>query len=530
MAKRILANGNEAVAHAALEAGIKMGVGYPGTPSTEILETFSKIGGHAQWAPNEKVALEVGIGSAFGAARTIVTMKHVGVNVAADPLFTVAYEKVDGALVIVVADDPGMASSQNEQDSRNYARAAGVVMLEPSSSQEAYDFLGKAIEISERWNVPVFLRLTTRICHSKTIVELNNLSKSTIEPHYEINIPERVMVPALARVAHRRIVAKLHEIEDWACEADSGMTFEKDGDKSIGIITSGISYMYVGDAAPEAGVLKLNISYPFPNKVVKDFAAKYDKVVIVEEGDRIIEKDCRMIGVEVVGKPEEFIFGELDIARTTKLIAGDGSPDAPAPKGRPPQLCVGCPHRYSFQVLKDLDAIVTGDIGCYTLGVMPPFEKIDTCVCMGGSIGVGLGLRHVLPDDQARKVVSVIGDSTFMHSGLTGILEMVYNRPKTGHVVMVLDNSITAMTGMQEHPGTGRSLDHTGAYQVSIEEVCKGIGIENIAVFDPLKEQEEMKATLKDYLENDKIGVIIARRACIIAVKNIIMYNKQNNK
>jgi len=293
-------------------------------------------------------------------------------------------------LVIVVADDPGMASSQNEQDSRNYARAAGVVMLEPSSSQEAYDFLGKAIEISERWNVPVFLRLTTRICHSKTIVELHDLSKSTIQPHYEINIPERVMVPALARAAHRRIVAKLHEIEDWACEAEAEMTFEKDGDKSIGIITSGISYMYVCDAAPEAGVLKLNMSYPFPNKVVKDFADKYDKVVIVEEGDRIIEKDCRMIGVEVVGKPEEFIFGELDVVRTKKLIAGDGSPDAPAPKGRPPQLCVGCPHRYSFQVLKDLDAIVTGDIGCYTLGVMPPFEKIDTCVCMGEVLGLGL--------------------------------------------------------------------------------------------------------------------------------------------
>ncbi|MDA3798302.1 MAG: thiamine pyrophosphate-dependent enzyme [Kiritimatiellae bacterium] len=521
MADKILVNGNVAVAHAALAAGVKLGVGYPGTPSTEILETFSAIGGHAQWAPNEKVALEVGIGAAFGAARTIVTMKHVGVNVAADPLFTVAYEKVDGALVIVVADDPGMASSQNEQDSRNYARAAGVVMLEPSTSQEAYDFLGKAIEISERWNVPVFLRLTTRICHSKTVVELKELSKADFEPNYEKNIPERVMVPALARAAHRRIVAKLHEIEAWACEAGSGMTEEKNGDKSMGIITSGIAAVHVYEAAPEAGVLKLNMSYPFPNKVVEEFAAKYDKVVIVEEGDRIIEKDCRMIGVEVVGKPEEFVFGELNVARTKKLIAGDGSPDAPTPKDRPPQLCVGCPHRYSFQVLKDLDAVVTGDIGCYTLGVMPPFEKIDTCVCMGGSIGVGLGLRHVLPDDQARKVVSVIGDSTFMHSGLTGIVDMVYNRPKTGHVVMILDNSITAMTGMQEHPGTGRALDHSPAYQVSVEDVCKGIGVENVAVFDPLKEQEEMKATLKDYLDNDKIGVIIARRACIIALKNL---------
>ena len=431
--ERRLASGDEAVAQAAFDAGVALGTGYPGTPSTEILEAFDAIGGRAQWAPNEKVALEVGIGVAFAGARALVTMKHVGLNVAADPLFTAAYTGVTGGLVIVSADDPGMASSQNEQDNRRFAVAAGLPMLEPSDSQEAYDYTLLAIEISERWRIPVLLRMTTRICHSATLLR-TQAQLAPPPPAFVRDVPGRVMIPAYARPAHQRLRAKLAEIAAWN-ETD-GPTQVVDGDRSLGIVTSGISYQHVREAAARARVLKIGLSYPPPVETMRRFAASVDRCLVVEEGDPYLYEAARTAGVAVEQKPEMYRFGELNVSRVRRIVAGDLSPEPALPAGKPPELCPGCPHRNVFEALRDLGCIVAGDIGCYTLGVLPPFSAMDTCVCMGAAIGVGLGLRHSLPPEQARKVVSVIGDSTFVHSGITGLVEMVYNPPATGHVLV----------------------------------------------------------------------------------------------
>ena len=455
--ERVLLSGDEAVALAAWHAGVALGTGYPGTPSTEILERFSELGGQAQWAPNEKVALEVALGAAFAGARAIATMKHVGLNVAADPLFTATYTGVTGALIVVSADDPGMASSQNEQDNRHYAVAAGVPMLEPSDSQEAYDLTLQAVEISERWKIPVLLRLTTRVCHSKTIVRPRAANAPPPTPNFERDIRGRVMIPAYARPAGRRLRQKLSEIQAWNETCPLNRVVE--GDESLGIITSGISYMHVREAVPQASVLKLSFTYPLPLEKIRAFAAGVNRCLVIEEGDPYLADAIRAAGVKVESKPDMYRFGELNVPRVKRILAGDTSTEpAPVP-GKPPQLCPGCSHRYVFEALHDLDCIVAGDIGCYTLGVLPPFEAMDSCVCMGASIGVGLGLRHVLPPEQARRVVSVIGDSTFVHGGITGLVEMVYNPPPTGHVLLILDNSTTAMTGHQEHP---RHRPHLG--------------------------------------------------------------------
>ncbi|MGC9454223.1 MAG: thiamine pyrophosphate-dependent enzyme [Phycisphaerae bacterium] len=521
--QRLLLSGNEAVAHAALDAGIALGAGYPGTPSTEILETFSEIGGPAQWAPNEKVALEVCIGASYGRARALATMKHVGLNVAADPLFTVAYTGVDAALVIVTADDPGMASSQNEQDNRHYARAAGVPMLEPSDSQEAYDFLLRAVEISEQWKVPVLLRMTTRICHSRTVVIRHAAGQADGQsPSYHRDIKNRVMIPAYARGAHVRLREKLAKIAEW--NEQSGLNRIIEGEKSLGIIADGVAYAHALEAAPEASFLKISMVHPLPIETIRRFAESVKRCVVIEEGDPYLLERIRAEGVAVEGKAEMYRFGELNVSRVRRILAGDDSPEPAPPKGKPPQLCPGCPHRTSFEILRDLGCIVTGDIGCYTLGVLPPFEAMDTCVCMGASIGVGLGLRHVLPEEQARKVVSVIGDSTFVHSGITGLVEMVYNPPPTGHVVLILDNGTTAMTGMQEHPGTGRKLDHQPTSQVLFEDLARGLGIPNVRVVDPAKQADELKSSLVEALASNQPSVIIARRPCILAAKKIRQY------
>ncbi|MFW5856439.1 MAG: thiamine pyrophosphate-dependent enzyme, partial [Planctomycetota bacterium] len=461
--ERLLLSGNEAVARAAIDAGIALGVGYPGTPSTEILETVADLGGPAQWAPNEKVALEVGIGAAFGRARTLVTMKHVGLNVAADALFTVAYTDVPGGLVIVSADDPGMASSQNEQDSRRYARAAGVPMLEPADSQEAYDLTRRAFALAEAWRMPVLLRLTTRICHSKTVVQ-PRAPEAPAATGWEKNVPGRVMIPAYARPAHRRMRERLDTIAAWNEEGE--LTRTVDGDASLGLIAAGVAFEHAREAAPDARIFKPGLTYPLPIEAIRRFAASVERCVVIEEGDPVFVEELRAAGVAVEGKPEMYRFGELDVGRVRRILAGDTSPEAAPPKGKPPALCQGCPHRTAFEALRNLGCIVTGDIGCYTLGVLPPFEAMDTCVCMGASIGAGLGLRHVLPEAEARRVVSVIGDSTFVHSGITGLVEMVYTPPKTGHVVILLDNGTTAMTGLQEHPGTGRTLAHAPTHRV----------------------------------------------------------------
>ncbi len=519
---RTLLSGNEAVARAALDSGVALGAGYPGTPSTEILETFSAIGGRAQWSPNEKVAVEVALGAAFGGARALATMKHVGVNVAADPLFTAAYTGVSGALVVVCADDPGMASSQNEQDSRRYAVAAGIPMFEPSDSQEAYAFTRRAFELSERWHTPVFVRLTTRICHSKTVVEPTAPSHPPAEPHFERDIKGRVMVPAYARLAHRRLREKLADLAAW--NETSDLHEECDGDASLGIVTSAISFVHAREAAPQARALKLGLTYPLPIERIRKFVASVERCVVIEEGDPYLLDSLRAAGIDVEGKAEMYRFGELNVERVRRILARDETPEPAPPRGKPPQLCVGCPHRVTFEALRDLGCIVAGDIGCYTLGVLPPFEAMDSCVCMGASIGVGLGLRHVLDDEQARKVVSVIGDSTFMHSGITGLVDMAYNRPKTGHVVLILDNSTTAMTGLQEHPGTGRALNHEPAGQVNPEDLARAIGIDNVVIFDPVKQRDAFVAALTESLTSEQLSVFILRRPCLLAARKIKQY------
>lgn len=520
-ARRLL-SGNEAVAHAALAAHIDLGIGYPGTPSTEILENFSDLGGNARWSPNEKVALEVAVGVAYAKGRAMATMKHVGLNVAADPLFTAAYTGVQGALVVIVADDPGMASSQNEQDSRRYAIAAGIPMLEPSDSQEAFDLLFDAVKLSERWQIPVLYRLSTRICHSKTVVELGGSLERKNEIHFDRDIRSRVMVPAYARPAHKRLRQKLKEIQAWA-ETSDLVRISKNG-QDLGVISSGISAAHAKEAAPHASQLHLKITFPLPLEKMRDFCHSVDRCMVVEEGDPVVEEGCLIAGIPVEKKSEVYRFGELDVGRVKSMLSGEPSKEKSGPPGKPPQLCPGCPHRTAFSILHDQECIVTGDIGCYTLGVMQPFEAIDTCVCMGASIGVGLGLRHVLPDEQARKVISVIGDSTFVHSGLTGLVEMVYNRPKTGHLVMILDNSTTAMTGLQEHPATGRTLDHQATHKLNLEDVTRAIGIDKVAVLDPHKDKKLFEKTVISFLQSEELCVIIARRPCLLAAKKIKVY------
>jgi len=516
----MLLSGNEAVALAARKAEVALGTGYPGTPATEILEELSLLGGRAQWAPNEKVALEVALGASFGGGRTIVTMKHVGLNVAADPLFTAAYTGVVGAMIVVSADDPGMASSQNEQDNRRYAVAAGVPMLEPSDSQEAYDYTFLAVELSERWRIPVLLRMSTRICHSKSLVVPHAPSCGpAAAPSFVRDIKGRVMIPAYARPAHRRLREKLKAIAEW--NESSGPNVVLEADRALGIVTSGISYQHAREAAPTAGVLKLGMTHPLPIERIRRFAAGVARCVVVEEGDPYLADSVRAAGIRVEGKPEMYRFGELDVARVRRILAGDESPEEVPPPGKPPQLCPGCPHRAVFETLGKMGCIVAGDIGCYTLGVLPPFEAMDSCVCMGASIGVGLGLRHVLSDDQARRVVSVIGDSTFVHSGITGLVEMVYNPPRTGHVVLILDNGTTAMTGLQEHPGTGRTLDHRPTGRVVYEDLARSLGIKRVHVVDPTKDIAGFQSLMTDCLGSGELALVIARRPCLLAARRI---------
>ncbi|MBX7257900.1 MAG: thiamine pyrophosphate-binding protein [Candidatus Hydrogenedentes bacterium] len=506
---RKLLSGNEALATAALHAGITMGSGYPGTPSSEILEEFNKGGGFARWSPNEKVALEVGIGVAFAGGRALVTMKHVGVNVAADPYFSVAYTGVDGALVIVSADDPGMSSSQNEQDNRRFALAAGMPTIEPSNSQETYDFFLEAVRLSEEWHSPVMFRMTTRVCHSKSLVKFADESFAPPKPGFTRNIPGRVMIPAHARPAHRRMRDRLAKLQAW--NETSALNTVHEGDAALGIITSGISYVHVREAAPDARVLKLGMTYPLPFERIRQFAQSVKRCVVIEEGDPYLVEQLRMNGIAVEDKPEAFRFGELNVNRVRRILANDTSPETVIKGGKPPELCAGCPHRMTFLTLNRLNCIVSGDIGCYTLGALPPFEAMDSQLCMGASIGIGLGLRHTLPQNEARRVVSVIGDSTFFHSGLTGIAEMVYNPPKNGHIVLILDNGTTAMTGMQEHPGTGRSLDHMAAQQILPEDVVRAMGVANVKTVGYGRELED---ALSEAMAQDAVTVIVMRQPC----------------
>jgi indolepyruvate ferredoxin oxidoreductase alpha subunit len=402
-------------------------------------------------------------------------------------------------------------------------------MLEPSDSQEAYEFTLRAIEISERWQMPVLLRMTTRVCHSKTIVRRGTVAIPPPRPaHFEHDLPSRVMIPAYARPAHLRLRKKLAEIAAW--NDAEGPNEIVAGSASLGIITSGVAFQYVREVAPEASVLKLGMTYPLPVERMRAFAAGFERCVVIEEGDPYLVEGARTAGIAVEGRPESFRFGELNTSRVRRILANDNSPEPKRVPGKPPALCPGCPHRSAYTALKNLNCIVPGDIGCYSLGVLPPFEAMDSLVCMGAAIGVGLGLRHSLPPEEAKRVVSVIGDSTFVHSGITGLVEMVYNPPESGHVVLIMDNGTTAMTGMQEHPGTGRTLAHARTGKVVFEDLARSLGIRSVHVIDPTLAPAKFQELIQSCLDTPELSVVIARRDCLLATRSIREYERCNEQ
>ena len=515
MEKAIL-SGNEAIARGAYEAGVKVASAYPGTPSTEILENIVNYPGiNASWAPNEKVALEVGIGACFGGARALVTMKHVGVNVAADPLFTLSYAGVRGGFVLITADDPELHSSQNEQDNRNYARFAKIPMLEPADSNEALQFTKLAFEISEQFDTPIMLRTTTRISHSKSIVELGEPVTDLPTPSLERNPPKYVMLPGNARVRHHVVEKRLLDMEAWASEQPFNVV-EKGAGK-VGVITAGVAYQYAKEVLPEADVLKLGMVYPLPKQLIREFASKYETVYVVEELDPFLEDQIRAMGIDVKGKDLLPICGELTPGRVRQALFDEAPAtgyvhDANLPT-RPPNMCPGCPHRGVFFALNRLKAYVTGDIGCYTLGFMPPLSAMDTCICMGASIGNATGISKVLSAEDQKKVVAVIGDSTFLHTGVNGLMDMVYNGSTA--TVLILDNRITAMTGRQENPASGQTLMGTEAPAVNLEGLCRSIGVKHVQTLDPW-DLAKTQETIKTEMERPETSVVISRGPCVL--------------
>ncbi len=504
--------GNAAIAIAARDAGISLGVGYPGTPSTEVLENLTTLeNAKAQWAPNEKVALEVGIGVSYGGGRALVTMKHVGLNVAADPLFTVSYTGVSGGLVILVADDPGMHSSQNEQDSRHYARASKIPMLEPSDSQEAYDYTLLAFELSEKFDTPVLLRTTTRLSHGKSTVKfLADIKNNNIKS--KINDPMKyVMVPANAKRRHQIVEERTIKLQEYFDQSD--LTRIEYRDKSIGIITSGISYQYVRDAVPDASILKLGAVWPLPINRIKEFASNIDKIFVVEELDPFIEEHLKVAGISCIGKERFPICGEFTptVVAIGMGLANPVESQRTSLPIRPPSMCPGCPHRGVFRTLKRMQLTVSGDIGCYTLGVMPPLMALDSCVCMGASIGIAHGMEIAGVDPST--IVAVIGDSTFLHSGITGLLDMVYNGSKG--TLIILDNGTTAMTGRQDHPGTGKSLSGESAPHVNLLTLVQSLGVIDAVVIDPY-DIPLVEKSLNHALKFSGPSVIITNRPCML--------------
>ncbi|HDS03351.1 MAG TPA: indolepyruvate ferredoxin oxidoreductase subunit alpha [Firmicutes bacterium] len=513
-------SGNEAVARGFYEYGGKVAVAYPGTPSTEILENMvqykEKV--KSQWSPNEKVALEVGIGASFGGARTLVAMKHVGVNVAADPLLTVTYSGIKGGFVLISADDPGMHSSQNEQDNRYYAKFAKMPLLEPSDSQECKDFVGLALEISERFDTPVMLRTTTRISHTKTVVQLKERSEKEGLTGFERNPSKYVMVPANAKKRHPVVEERTLRLAEEAEKTEINRIEMKNNE--IGIITSGIAYQYVKEAFPEASVLKLGMSFPLPMKMIAEFAARVKKLYIVEELEPFIEEMIKAAGIPCTGKAIVPRCGELNVDIVRQALSeishapqGEEKADTALLPVRPPVLCPGCPHRGVFYTLNKLKAVVTGDIGCYTLGVQPPLSAMDSTIAMGASIGVNIGLEKALGLDFSRQSVAVIGDSTFMHSGVTGLMDAVYN--KGSNTVIILDNRITAMTGRQENPGTGYTLMGEETKEVDLEALAKAIGVEHVRKVDSY-DLKALKEVIKEEMERPEVSVVITYNPCML--------------
>ncbi len=509
--------GNEAFARGLYEAGCKVVSSYPGTPSTEITEEVAKYAEiYAEWAPNEKVAMEAALGASIAGARAFCGMKHVGLNVAADPLYTASYSGVNGGLVIAVADDQGMHSSQNEQDSRHHAIASKVPMLEPSDSTECRDFVKLAYEISENFDTPVIVRMSTRVAHSQSIVETFDRQELELK-EYTKNPQKYVMMPAYARGRHVFVEERTAKLTEYA-ETSPLNRVEISDKAEFGVITNGAAYQYVKEALGEkASVLKLGMVNPMPVQLIRDFAAKYDRIVVVEELDGIIEAHCRNIGVTNVEGKEIFgCIGEINQSAIAEKLLGEKKEFAALEDAipvRPPVMCAGCPHRGLFYNLKKLGVTVSGDIGCYTLGAAAPLNAMDTTICMGASISGLHGFNKARGAESEHKSVAVIGDSTFMHSGMTGLVNIAYNNSNS--TVIILDNSITGMTGHQQNPTTGKNLKGDPAAAVNLEELCKAIGIKRVRVVDPYK-LAETEAAIKEELAADEASVIISRRPCAL--------------
>ena len=505
--------GNEAVARGAYEAGVRVVSSYPGTPSTEITEfcaAYPEI--DCEWAPNEKVAVETAFGAAMTGARAMSCMKHVGVNVAADPLYTAAYTGVNAGLVIVAADDPYMHSSQNEQDSRMIARAAHIPMLEPADSQECHDYIQRAFELSERYDTPVFLRLTTRLAHQRSPVKIGERAELPVR-EYKKDFMKYVMMPGMARKRHLVVEAREQRMEDEA--ACLGLNRVEMRGTALGVVCAGVVYQYVREALPEASILKLGLSYPMDRAAVRDFAARVDKLVVIEELEGIFEQEIAAMGIAVTGKCYTGRQGELSVQRIREAFGADKAPQEPVLPARPPVLCPGCPHRATFFAIKKLGLTVFGDIGCYTLCALPPIESMDATLCMGASIGMAIGAEKAHGRDFSRRSVAVLGDSTFIHSGITGLINAVYDRSNIN--VIILDNRITGMTGHQQNPATGFDIHGNPAPQLNLEAVCEAVGA-HVRVVNPMR-MKDMEQALREETQRDGVSVIIARYPCALLDK-----------
>jgi indolepyruvate ferredoxin oxidoreductase alpha subunit len=513
-----LMSGNEAIARGAWEAGVYYVTGYPGTPSTEILETVSKyVDMEAEWSANEKVALDVGMGVSLAGRRALVTMKHVGLNVAADSLMVYPYAGCIGGLVIVSADDPGMHSSQNEQDNRYFAKFAKVPLLEPIDPQEAKDFVRLAFELSERFETPVLLRTTTRISHAKGIVELGERAKVEAK-EYQTDIP-RFLVPPFARKRRPTVEERLERLAEFSEEFEFNCVDE--GDPTVGVISSGVAYQYAREVLPNATYLRLGMAFPFPVKKARDFCRRFESVYVIEEGEPFIEENLRLQGItNIVGKEKVPLMGELNPEILANVLEGTPIPKSHAAEinipPRPPLFCLGCPHRAVFYVLKRMmnqNVVALGDIGCYTLGGLPPYSSMQTSFCMGASVGNALGFALASRENRKHKAVGIIGDGTFLHGGIPGLLDMACK--KVNSTLVICDNSTTAMTGQQENPATERATDGKPSPHVDLVELVRALGIEHIGIVDPY-DLKQMRQTLKDAIDHQGPSVVFSRHKCLM--------------
>lgn len=515
--KKVIMLGNEAIARGAYEAGVKVSSAYPGTPSTEISENLVKYRDdlYAEWAPNEKVAAETAIGASISGVRAMACMKHVGLNVASDPLYTVSYMGVNGGLLFMVADDPGLYSSQNEQDTRMIARAAGVPVLEPSDSAEAKEFVKIGFELSEQFDRPVIFRITTRLAHSQGLVELKDREEIP-DKTYEKDIRKNVMMPGNAKFRHVEIEKRNNELKE---AADTLQINKMEmNDTRIGVITSGIPYQYVKEALPQASVLKLGMVNPLPEKLIREFASKVETLYVVEELDPVIEEQVKSWGIPAIGKEIFTIQGEYSSNMIRKAILGEEvrmDPPADVPQ-RPPILCPGCPHRSVFYVLNKLKMHAAGDIGCYTLGAVAPLSVVDTTICMGASISSLHGMEKAKGKEYIKNWVAVIGDSTFLHTGVNSLMNMVYNQA-TG-TVLILDNSTTGMTGHQDHAATGKTLQGDPTYAINIPNLCRAIGVPNVQEINAF-DIVALEKAIKEEVAKDEVSVIITKTPCVLLDK-----------